>query len=851
MQMSYENKIYNPAAQPKDWLIDHFVVRTNVFEKIFKDIRTSDMKYPEQHYLIQGQRGMGKTTLLLRLKYEIENTPELNAWLVPVFFNEESYDLTTLSSLWEKLFKYLDDLWGTGGAYYKKTDDFVGKSDYEKRCYEWLQEILKTGNKKLVIFFDNFGELFLNNLKDKEQHRLREILMTNADIRIVGASAIVLTDLHDYSKPFYEFFKIMPLEGLNKDETFNLISKLQEKSTDKIDLAKSKAKIDTLAILTGGVIRTIMLVYEVILADQDGSALKDLETILDRITPLYKHRMEDLPIQQRRIVDVIAKKWDAISAKEISGNIRENGAQVSTKVISAQLQQLEKNNIIEKKQTNTKNHLYQMKERFFNIWYLMRHGDRNDKCKVVWLTKFLETWYADANEMKSFVSNHIKHLKSGKYYPESAILILDALRNSSIIDAENRIKLLEETFNIVNEEQRKLLPSINSEKQRQAFQLYKENKISESIYTLLNIENRGEYANLLLALCYLNNDEIDKASEIIDQIKDNSILKSLILGQLNLKLKNYNESLKWFLELYNTEGLEADRSLLLEKIGFLYEKLDDFDSAIKYYREAVSLGNIDVYDDLITISMEFKKFDKAENYYIEAIKNGRDDLKKELINFLIHFKNDIDKIEVLLNNAIKDNDNDSDYYYLKGINAYHQDNIEGAKEAFNYADKLMAKHINKNSVYTVIGKVVLADIYTQEINLKKALKQIEGLGIESLGNTGLIVKSIILIWNGNYKEGIDIVNYYVNGLNNNEYFHLEHFQNLVLLLLAKQQYHFVYLLFSNEKLNLKEKIKPIYYALMFYMQKEYPNEYLKMGDELKQPVEDILKQIEVMAVEYK
>ena len=39
-----ENKIYNPAAQPKEWLIENFVVRTNVFEKIFKDIKTIKFK---------------------------------------------------------------------------------------------------------------------------------------------------------------------------------------------------------------------------------------------------------------------------------------------------------------------------------------------------------------------------------------------------------------------------------------------------------------------------------------------------------------------------------------------------------------------------------------------------------------------------------------------------------------------------------------------------------------------------------------------------------------------------------------------------------------------------------------
>ncbi len=57
--------------------------------------------------------------------------------------------------------------------------------------------------------------------------------------------------------------------------------------------------------------------------------------------------------------------------------------------------------------------------------------------------------------------------------------------------------------------------------------------------------------------------------------------------------------------------------------------------------------------------------------------------------------------------------------------------------------------------------------------------------------------------------------------------------------------------FDNEELNYKEKFKPIYYALMHYLKDEYPNEYLKMGDELKQPVADVMKRVEEMKVLYK
>ena len=71
--------IYNPDLLTKKQLIGTFVVRLKKFKKLFEEIRTSDMTKPEQPILIVGLRGMGKTTLLLRLSYEVENNESLNS----------------------------------------------------------------------------------------------------------------------------------------------------------------------------------------------------------------------------------------------------------------------------------------------------------------------------------------------------------------------------------------------------------------------------------------------------------------------------------------------------------------------------------------------------------------------------------------------------------------------------------------------------------------------------------------------------------------------------------------------------------------------------------------------------
>ncbi len=51
--------------------------------------------------------------------------------------------------------------------------------------------------------------------------------------------------------------------------------------------------------------------------------------------------------------------------------------------------------------------------------------------------------------------------------------------------------------------------------------------------------------------------------------------------------------------------------------------------------------------------------------------------------------------------------------------------------------------------------------------------------------------------------------------------------------------------------NLRDKLKPMYYALMYYMQDEYPDEYKKMGGELKQTVEEIVFEINKLKEELK
>lgn len=478
--------IYNPQEMPEDQFVERFVVRRDTLESLLQQIRSAAPGQAFKHTIIQGLRGQGKTTLLRKLSICVRDDAELSPWLIPILFREEEYSVTTLCRLWELAAEHLDE-----------RPEFEGLSDqyeeayqsphYEKDCFSILAESLEKADKTLLLLIDNLGEM-LGKFGIRDQQRLREILTTSRRIRIVGASAITLEQHYDQGKPFFQFFTMKSLSGLNAEETRELLLGLgDEEQTQKIEeiLRTRPGKVEALRRLTAGVPRTLILLFEIFL-DDHGSALHDLDMLLDRVTPLYKHRLDDLPPQQQAIVTAIALGWDAMSTKEIAQKTR-----LASKLVSAQLNQLEKNRIVRRIPTSTKNHLYQLEERFFNIWCLMRLGRKNDRRRATWLVRFLETW-CDEQELADRVERHLGVLRDGKLEASHALLWSQALAQS-LRDPELQQRVLDVT--------REVMPQVSESLPESDYSLFTK---ADAAYAQGDLKNAFKYIQPLADKGYPN-----------------------------------------------------------------------------------------------------------------------------------------------------------------------------------------------------------------------------------------------------------------------------------------------------------------------------------------------------------
>jgi len=340
-------------------------------------------------------------------------------------------------------------------------------------------------------------------------------------------------------------------------------------------------RLKTIHHLTGGNPRTSVMLFRLIAKGFSKELNDDLEALLDEITPLYKARFEALSDSQQKIVDAIALHWDPINLGDLRAATRLENNQ-----ISPQLKRLREVGWIEALDAyQAKGKAYQISERFFNIWFLMRRSSRRQKRELLCLSKFLESFYGERLSgiaegrlgLRASTANHVAfNLAIAEVLKDEGLK--DKLREKSYRDL---VRLAEDNPDILNQFD---IDNLIEQKINITIALKKENKE-------LEIENKA---------LEKENKELKK---YLDLIENNKFSEGEILLK---KLLNIRISA-------NT----------LSILGDLYKSgLKQFGKAESTYLKATKINNKDAYpwNQLGNLYQDYlKQYQKAEQAFIKSL----------------------------------------------------------------------------------------------------------------------------------------------------------------------------------------------------------------------------------------
>ncbi len=400
---------FNPGIQKKEDFVASFIARKNELDFFLTQLRQTTENQAAKHHLIIAPRGYGKTSLLRRICIALRDEDEYKQRYIALSFREEQHNVLSLDLFWHNCLMslaearedegasvaevaFLDSLWAKHGP----RAGFKREAQDGSEGWQVFSDYCKKIGRRPVLLIDNLDTL-LAGLPPLHQWGLRTILqMADGPILFAAASRFP-DDLNDSAAAFYNFFRITTLKALSNEEVMRCLAELAKLRGAKGQpvrdmLNDDPGRIAALNTMAGGNPRTLGVLYTVLESHMSDDVLAQLTAMLDTFTGWYQARTEELPMQTRAVFDALALNWDPMTAASLA-----SVTGLDTPTVSAQLNRMEKSGYAEmvslSKTKKTRN-AYQVSERFYNIWYLMRNGSRHTRQKIRFLTIFLRSIFS-------------------------------------------------------------------------------------------------------------------------------------------------------------------------------------------------------------------------------------------------------------------------------------------------------------------------------------------------------------------------------------------------------------------------------------------------------------------------
>lgn len=620
MVETYHITTHQVSQLSADEIKKGFIIRKNLLNRTLTKINHTNRTDSIQHTVFVGPRGSGKSSMLNRIKVEyLENDR-----FIPIYLPEEQPGLYRLFDVWLAI---IDEMMALGYDIHRPEIDTSQEefSYLSKTGYTVISDFLQKENKQIILLMDNIDRVFKNIEDDKAL--LRELLQNHKDLIIIGGSTEMSEDFWDYGDPFYQFFKVVRLEDLSKAEVQDLLihwSEANDLPQIKDVLRTNPGKVEAIRQMTGGNPRTMIMFIRLLVDNAHAQGFEYLKDIIDKTTSIYQERLQQLTPQQRKIVVELASIWQPATVEQLVQTCL-----MSSSIISAQLNKLQKSRIVEALKPKKGKTVYRLKERMFNLYLIMTQAGALQKKRARYLTDFLEVWY-DGEEIKDYYYKTIQEF--GKVTGTNTLVRAKALAHSKYISAEERDHILD----IVKESpsfygtDTSMLPDKAVELMEKAKNMYDCNNKRDAIETLLQIEQPSGEIEFKIGLCFQELGNLETAEiHYLNAIKMGNMDASNNYGNL-LKLAGKNEDAEdQYLKAIDLGSIHA-----LNNYALLLSELNKKEDAEKYLIQAIDKEHSLAMFNYANLLAKSNRIKEAEKYYKKAIENG---VNEAFINLLFMY----------------------------------------------------------------------------------------------------------------------------------------------------------------------------------------------------------------------
>ena len=389
--------LYRSGVTSPERLRHTSVARQHLLDNAIESLRGSVDRKSKNHLLFIGPRGIGKTHLLSCIEDAVQADEALSARVVVVRFPEES----------NRTLSFADFLIGMCGILKEVLEDeplwtelfaAVQTEDDDAKVADTLVPAIREQNRRhgrtLLVMLENLGEILTRQIRDKNDvAALRKFLMADNGCLLLATAPLHFDGITDVGQPFYDFFDLQILENLSFDETVEVIRLNLEwdERTDILEtLEEMRPRLQALYRMTGGNPRLTMMLYDLIAHESITSVQDQFHLLLDRISPFYQGRLNDLPPGQRALLECLASMRDQEKTPAaIAARMR-----MSQQETSSLLKRLTDAHYLrtDRHPRDRRSRLYTIREGFFDIWLAMNLS-RGARRRVPFLLDFFSLFY--------------------------------------------------------------------------------------------------------------------------------------------------------------------------------------------------------------------------------------------------------------------------------------------------------------------------------------------------------------------------------------------------------------------------------------------------------------------------